>query len=81
MDMQFNTTKGWHKSLKQECMYGTSKRKGREEYQSIVKDTIVEAEWKYLNVNEQWHQMKNLMNETAQVTCGLSKGPCSHNET
>jgi len=25
--------------------------------------------------------MKNIMMDTAQVACGLSKGPCSHKET
>jgi len=25
--------------------------------------------------------MKNIMIDIAQVTCGLSKGPCSHKET
>jgi len=25
--------------------------------------------------------MKNIMMETAQFTCGLSKGPCRHKET
>jgi len=25
--------------------------------------------------------MKNIMMNTAQVTCGLSKGPCRHKET
>jgi len=25
--------------------------------------------------------MKNIMMDTAQVTCGLSKGPCRHKET
>jgi len=44
----------------------------------MVKDKVVEAEWKYLNVKEHWQQMKNIMMETALVTCGLSKGPCSH---
>ena len=39
---------------------------------------VAEEEWKYLDVNEQWQQMKNIMMETAQVTCGLSKGRCSH---
>jgi len=42
---------------------------------------VAEAECKYLDVNEQWQQMKNIMMETAQVTCVLSKGPCSHKET
>jgi len=52
-----------------------------EEYQRMVKDKVVEAEWKYLDVNEHLQQIKNIMMETAQVTCGLSKGPCSHKET
>jgi len=29
-----------------------------EEYQSMVKDNVVEAEWKYLDVNQHWQQMK-----------------------
>jgi len=41
----------------------------------------VEAEWKYLDVNEHWQQMKKIMMENAQVKCGLSKGPCRHKET
>jgi len=32
---------------------------------------VAEAEWKYLDVNEHWQQMKNIMMETAQATCGL----------
>jgi len=47
----------------------------------MVKDKVAEAEWKYLDVNEHWQQMKNIMMETAQIICGLSKGPCSHKET
>jgi len=47
----------------------------------MVKDKVAKAEWKYLDVNEHWQQMKNIMMETAQVTCGLSKGPCRHEET
>jgi len=47
----------------------------------MVKDKVAEAEWKYLNVNEHWQQMKNIMTERAQVTCGLSKGPCRYMET
>jgi len=46
----------------------------------MVKDKVVEAEWKYLDVNEHWQHMKNMM-ETAQATCGLSKGPCRHKKT
>jgi len=47
----------------------------------MVRDKVEEAEWKYLDVNEHWQQMKNLMMETAQVTCRLSKGLCRHTET
>jgi len=47
----------------------------------MVKDKVAEAEWKYPDVNEHWQQMKNIMMETAHVTCALSKGPCSHKET
>ena len=62
------------------CYY-LKKEKTSEEYQSMVKDKVAEAEWKYRHVNEHWQQMKNIMMDTAQVTCGLSKGPCRHKET
>jgi len=52
-----------------------------EEYQSMVKDKVAKAEWKCTDVNELWQQMKNIMMDTAQVTCGLSKGLCTHKET
>jgi len=55
--------------------------KRREEYQSMVKDKAEEAEWKYFDVNEHRQQMKNIMMDTAQLTCGLSKRQCRHNET
>ena len=47
----------------------------------MAKDNVAEAEWKYFDVNEHWQQMKNIMMDTAQVTRGMSKGPCSHKET
>jgi len=47
----------------------------------MVKDKVAEAEWKYFVVNAHWQQMKIIMMDTAQVTCGLSKGPCRHKET
>jgi len=62
-------------------VYGSSRRKRREEYESMVKDKAEEAELKYLDVKEHWQQMKNIMMDAAQVTCGLSKGPCRHKET
>ena len=55
-------------------LYGSSRRKRREEYKSMVRDKVEEAVWKYLDVNEHWQQMKNIIIETAQVTCELSKG-------
>ena len=84
MDTLFNTSKRWHKKLEPRvcvCVWKLKEEKTCEEYQSEVKDKVVEAEWKYLDVNEHWQQMKNIMMETAQFTCGLSKGPCSHKET
>jgi len=33
-------------------MYGSSRKKRREEYKSMVKDKAEEAEWKYLDVKE-----------------------------
>jgi len=39
-----------------------------EDYQIMVKDTVAGVEWKYLDVNEHWQQMKNIMMDTAQVT-------------
>jgi len=32
----------------------------------MVRDKVQEAEWKYLDINEHWQQMKNIMMETAQ---------------
>jgi len=47
----------------------------------MVKDKVAEAELKYLDVNEHSQQMKNIMmEETTQVSCGLLKSPCRHNE-
>jgi len=56
-------------------------RKRCEEYKSMVKNKVEEAELKYFDVNEHWQQMKNIMMETTQATCGLSKGLCRHKET
>jgi len=81
MDMQFNTTKNDVRSLNQECVYGNLRRNRSEEYQSMVKHKVEEAEWKYLDVNEHWQQIKNKMMERTQVICGLSKCPYRHKET
>jgi len=44
----------------------------------MVRVKVEEAEWKYLDENEHWQQMKNIMMETAQVICGLSESPWPH---
>ena len=49
-----------------------------EEYKSKVKYKIEESEWKYLDVNEHWQQMKNI--DDGKSICGLSKVPSRHNE-
>jgi len=52
-----------------------------EDYRSMVRDKVEEADWKYSDVNEHWQQMKNLMMETAKDVRGMLKGPCKHKET
>jgi len=80
--MWFNTTKRWCKKFEPRvCVWKLKEEKTCEEYQGMVRDKVEEAEWKYFDVNEHWLQMKNIMMDTAQVTCGLSKGPCRHKET
>ena len=36
---------------------------------------VEEVKWKGLGVNDHWQQMKDIMMETAQDTCGMTKGP------
>jgi len=47
----------------------------------MVGDKVEQAEWKGLDVNEHWQQMKCIMMETAQDIHGMSKGPQRHKET
>ena len=51
-------------------MYVSSRRKRHEEYKSMVRDKVKEAEWKYLDLNEH-SQQKNIMMETAQDIRGM----------
>ena len=82
MDMRLNTTKKLHKKFEPRVhVWKLKEEKTCEEYQGMVKDKVAEAEWKYPDVNEHWQQMKNILMETAQVTCELSKGPCRYKET
>jgi len=41
------------KSEQRVCVWKLKEEKTCEEYQSMVKDKVAEAEWKYLDVNEQ----------------------------
>ena len=47
----------------------------------MVKDNIVETEWKYLDVNEQWQQMKKYIDENSTGYMCIVKSPCRHKET
>jgi len=69
MDMPFNTTRRWCKKFEpRKHVWKIKGEKTCEEYQCMVKDKVVEAEWKYLHANEQWQQMKNIMMEIAPNT-------------
>jgi len=55
MEMRFNTAKIWRKQFELRMrVWKLKEEKICEEYQSMVKDKVVEAEWKYmyLDVNE-----------------------------
>ena len=41
----------------------------------MVGDKVEEVKWKGLGVNDHWKQMKDIMMETAQDICGMTKGP------
>ena len=51
------------------------------EYSIMVGDKVEEVKWKGLGVNNHWQQMKDIMMETAQDICGMTKGPRRHKET
>ena len=46
----------------------------------MVGDKVEEVKWKGLGVNDHWQQMKDIMMETPQDICGMTKGPCRHKE-
>jgi len=63
------------------CVWKLKEEKTCEEYRHMVRDKVEESEWKGLDVNEHWQQMKSIMTETAQDICGMSKGPQRLKET
>ena len=55
MDMQLNITKRWCKKCEPRVhVWKIKEEKTCEEYQSMVKDKVAKAEWKFLDVNEHW---------------------------
>jgi len=48
MDMRFSTRKRWHKKFEPRVRVLKLKEEKREEYQSMVKDKVAEAEWNAL---------------------------------
>jgi len=59
MDMRFNTTKRRHKKFEPRVrVWKFKKEQTFEEYKSMVRDKVEEEEWKHLDVNEHWHEMK-----------------------
>jgi len=82
MDMRFNRTKRWRKKFAPRVrVWKLKEQKTCEEHQSMVRDKVEEAKWKYSDINKHWQQMTNLMMETAKDVFGMSKGPCRHKET
>ena len=39
----------------------------------MVGDKVEEVKWKGLGVNDHWQQMKDIMIETAQDICGMTR--------
>ena len=69
MDMQCNTTKRGHKKFEPRvCVWKLSWKRHEGNTKSMVRDKVEEAECKYLDVNEHWQHMNNIMMETADVT-------------
>ena len=82
MDMWFKATETWHRKFEPRVrVWKLKEEKTCEEYRCIVGDKVEKAKWKGLGVNDHWQQMKGVMMETAQDICGMTKGPCRHNET
>jgi len=59
VSMQLTSTKTRQKKFEARVRaWKLKEEKTHEEYQSIVKDKVAEAVWKYLDVHEHWQQMK-----------------------
>ena len=79
MDMWFKATKSWHRKFEPRVhVWKLKEEKTCEECRCMVGDKAEEAKWKGLSVNDHWQQMKDIMMESAQNICGITKGPCRH---
>ena len=82
MDMWFEATKMRRRKFEPRvCVWKLKEEKTCEEFRCMVGDTVEEVKWKGLGVHDNWQQMKNIMMETAQDICGMTKGPRRHKET
>jgi len=62
LDMWFKATKGWRMKFKPRVRVRKLKEeKTCGEYRCMDGDKVEEAEWKGLDVNEHWQQMKCIM--------------------
>ena len=76
MDMWFKARKSWRRKFELTvCDWKLKDENTCEEYTCMVRDKVDEATWKGLGVNEHWQRIKDLMMETAQDICGMTKGP------
>ena len=59
MDMRFSRTKRCRKKFEPRVhVWKLKEEKTCEKYQSMVRDKVEEADWKYSGVNDHWQQMK-----------------------
>jgi len=80
--MWFKATKSWHrKFVPRVRVWKLKEEKTCEEYRCVIGDKVEEAKRKGLCVNDHWQQVKDIMVETAQDICGMTKGPRRHKET
>ena len=82
MDMWFKATKRRRRKFEPRVrVWKLKEEKTCEEFRCMVGDKVQKVKWKGLGVNDHWQQMKDIMMETAQDICGMTKGPCRHKET
>jgi len=82
MDTWFKARKSWRRKFEPRVhVWKLKEEKTCQEYRCMVRGKVEEATWKGLGVNDHWQQTKGFMMETAQVICGMTKGPRRHKET